>query len=214
MATKYEGIRRAAQLGILRRMDIKGQRLRNGKRTKSMRSKLEGHGMNSHANLRFCSTECPGVFTLRHTELRTVLIRIRKVLARKTLLLTYLHLRGDLHRKFGLKGGLLNLFYLSACLTWRTGELPHAWRRVNLVPILKQGRCTTAAKSYRPKSLTSVISKTMEPMMNARLYHYLEQSACLDKFQSGSRRQTTVNQFVHFTQTVINLTHSKQSPTL
>ncbi|GFN87883.1 reverse transcriptase-like protein [Plakobranchus ocellatus] len=73
------------------------------------------------------------------------------------------------------------------------------------VPILKKGKCVTAAESYRPSSLTSVISKTMGRMGNARLYHYLEQSACLDESQSGFRRhRTTVDQLVRFTQSVIN----------
>ncbi|GFN74194.1 hypothetical protein PoB_000070000 [Plakobranchus ocellatus] len=65
------------------------------------------------------------------------------------------------------KGALFNLFNR----TWRSGELPRAWRTAVFVPILKKGKCVTAAESYRPISLTSVISKTMERMVNARLYH-------------------------------------------
>ncbi|GFO44645.1 reverse transcriptase [Plakobranchus ocellatus] len=104
------------------------------------------------------------------------------------------------------KSVLLNLFNL----TWKSGELPRAWRTAVLVPILKKGKCATAAGSYRPISLTSVISKTMERMVNARLYHYLEQRACLDESQSGFRRhRTTVDQLVRFTQSVINAWQSK-----
>ncbi|GFO13158.1 RNA-directed DNA polymerase from mobile element jockey-like [Plakobranchus ocellatus] len=50
----------------------------------------------------------------------------------------------------------------------------------------------------------------MERMVNARLYHYLEQSACLDESQSGFRRhRTTVDQLVRFTQSVINAWQAK-----
>ncbi|GFN82319.1 hypothetical protein PoB_000882500 [Plakobranchus ocellatus] len=50
----------------------------------------------------------------------------------------------------------------------------------------------------------------MERMVNARLYHDLEQSACLDESQSGFRRhRTTVDQLVRFTQSVINAWQAK-----
>ncbi|GFN80094.1 RNA-directed DNA polymerase from mobile element jockey [Plakobranchus ocellatus] len=58
------------------------------------------------------------------------------------------------------KNVLLNLYNR----TWKSGELPRAWRTAVLVPILKKGKCPTAAGTYRPISLTSVISKTMERM--------------------------------------------------
>ncbi|GFN85544.1 RNA-directed DNA polymerase from [Plakobranchus ocellatus] len=88
-----------------------------------------------------------------------------------------------------------------------------AWRSAVLVPILKKGKCATVAESYRLISITSVISKTMERMMNALLYNYLEQSACLDESQSGFRKPTTtVDQLVPFTQSVINAWQAK-SPT-
>ncbi|GFO35994.1 E3 ubiquitin-protein ligase mib2-like [Plakobranchus ocellatus] len=48
-----------------------------------------------------------------------------------------------------------------------------------------------AAESYPPISLTSVISKIMERMVNVWLYHYREQSACLDESQSGLRAHRT-----------------------
>ncbi|GFO36149.1 reverse transcriptase-like protein [Plakobranchus ocellatus] len=101
---------------------------------------------------------------------------------------------------------LLNLFNR----TWKSGELPRAWRTAVLVPNLKKGKCATAAESYRPISLTSVISKSMERMVNAGLYHYLEQNTCLDESQSGFRRhRTTVDQLVRFTQSVINAWQAK-----
>ncbi|GFO42237.1 RNA-directed DNA polymerase from mobile element jockey-like protein [Plakobranchus ocellatus] len=77
-------------------------------------------------------------------------------------------------------------------------------------PSLKTGKCASVAVSYSPISITSVISKTMERMMNARLYHNLEQSACLDEPQSGfQRHRTSVAQLVHFTQRVIKARQAK-----
>ncbi|GFN90799.1 reverse transcriptase-like protein [Plakobranchus ocellatus] len=104
------------------------------------------------------------------------------------------------------KDTLLNLFNR----TWKSEELPRAWRTAVLVPILKKGKCATATESYLPISFISVISKTMEHMVNARLYHYLEQCACLDESQSGfQKHRTTVDQLVGFTQSVINALQAK-----
>ncbi|GFO04053.1 RNA-directed DNA polymerase from mobile element jockey [Plakobranchus ocellatus] len=104
------------------------------------------------------------------------------------------------------KGTLLNLFNR----TWKSGELPRSWRTAVLVPVLKKGKLATAAESWRPISLISVISKTMKRMVNARLSHYLKQSACLDESQSGfQRHRTTVDQLVQFTQSVINAWQAK-----
>ncbi|GFN90840.1 RNA-directed DNA polymerase from mobile element jockey [Plakobranchus ocellatus] len=72
---------------------------------------------------------------------------------------------------------------------------------------LSHGRSGTNHKKRQrqPTTLTSVISKTMECMVNARLYHHLEQSACRDESQSGFRRhRATVDQLVRLTQSVIN----------
>ena len=57
-----------------------------------------------------------------------------------------------------------------------------------VVPILKKGKKASDLASYRPISLTSTISKTMERMVNGRLYHYMEDSGLLDENQAGFRR--------------------------
>ncbi|GFO04217.1 RNA-directed DNA polymerase from transposon x-element [Plakobranchus ocellatus] len=89
--------------------------------------------------------------------------------------------------------------------TWNSGVLPKDWRTAVLVPILKKGKCSKSVSSYRPISLTSVISKTMERMVNSRLYYHMENNICLDEAQAGFWKDcTTVDQLVHFTQSVIN----------
>ncbi|GFN92289.1 reverse transcriptase-like protein [Plakobranchus ocellatus] len=74
---------------------------------------------------------------------------------------------------------------------------------VVLVPILKKGKCATAAESYHPISLTSVISKIMEHMVNAQLYHHLKQALATTESQTlFQRHRTKVDQLVRCTQSV------------
>ena len=89
--------------------------------------------------------------------------------------------------------------------TWESGTTPTAWRTAVVVPILKKGKKASDPASYRPISLVSTISKTMERMVNGRLYYYMEDGNMLDENQAGFRRhRSTVDQLVLFTQSVIN----------
>ena len=65
---------------------------------------------------------------------------------------------------------LLRLFNSS----WSTGTVPAAWKHSIIVPIPKNGKDPTSAKSYRPISLTSHIGKVMEVMVVNRLRWFLE----------------------------------------
>ncbi|GFN96032.1 RNA-directed DNA polymerase from mobile element jockey-like, partial [Plakobranchus ocellatus] len=95
--------------------------------------------------------------------------------------------------------------------TWTSGVLPRAWRTAVLVPMLKKGKNAKTTSSYRPISLTSVICKTIERMVNARLVHYLERNSYLDEAQAGFRKNmTTTDQLVRFTQSVIDAWQSRQ----
>ena len=89
--------------------------------------------------------------------------------------------------------------------------MPKAWRTAIVVPIFKKGKSPKDISSYRPISLTSTICKTMERMLNARLYHLLEEGDLLDDNQAGFRRyRSTTDQLVHFTQSVINAWQDRQ----
>ena len=72
--------------------------------------------------------------------------------------------------------------------TWNSGQSPKVWRTAIVVPIFKKGKSPKDTSSYRPTSLTSTICKTMERMVNARLYHLLEEDDLLDDNQAGFRR--------------------------
>ena len=99
------------------------------------------------------------------------------------------------------KNALLRLYNRS----WQSGTSPPSSRTAVIVPILKKGKAASDIASYRPISLLSSISKTMERMVNGRLYAYMEDNDLLDENQAGFRRhRSTVDQLVLFTQSVIN----------
>jgi len=58
--------------------------------------------------------------------------------------------------------------------SWATGTLPQTWREARMIPILKKGKYSKQAVSYRPISLTSCVGETMERVVNQRLKRYLE----------------------------------------
>ena len=88
--------------------------------------------------------------------------------------------------------------------TWECGKLPNTWRKATLIPVLKPGKPADDVRSYRPISLTSCLSKTMERMVNARLYKYLEDAKLIDDVQAGFRKKrSTTDQLVSFTESVV-----------
>jgi len=53
---------------------------------------------------------------------------------------------------------------------WLTGNFPSSWRQSYVVPIPKPGKDTSDPTNYHPIALTSCVCKTMERMVNNRLY--------------------------------------------
>ena len=88
-----------------------------------------------------------------------------------------------------LRAELLTLINLS----FQQGVVPKEWRISTIVPIPKPNKDHTVTMSYRPVSLTSVISKLAERVIGGRLRHFLERSGVLSSAQSGFRtgRSTT-----------------------
>ena len=68
------------------------------------------------------------------------------------------------------KHALLRLYNLP----WQSGTTQPTWQTAVVIPILKKGKKASDLASYRPISFTSTISKTMERMVNGRLYQYME----------------------------------------
>ncbi|PWV16258.1 putative Endonuclease-reverse transcriptase/Reverse transcriptase (RNA-dependent DNA polymerase) [Trypanosoma cruzi] len=63
------------------------------------------------------------------------------------------------------------LRFLLRCInhSWTTGTIPAEWRRATIVPLLKPGKSPELLESYRPISLTSIVSKVAEKMVLKRL---------------------------------------------
>ena len=71
---------------------------------------------------------------------------------------------------------------------WSTGQVPMAWKHAIVLPILKNGKDRTVPSSYRPISLTSILSKVMEKMASNRLQWYMERYELFNLQQSGFRK--------------------------
>ncbi|GFT87273.1 probable RNA-directed DNA polymerase from transposon X-element [Trichonephila clavipes] len=74
---------------------------------------------------------------------------------------------------------------------------PKSWKTAVVVPILKPGKNSALAKSYRPISLLPVLSKLAEKIILARLNDYLEREKILIPEQHGFRpRLSTSHQLL------------------
>ena len=98
--------------------------------------------------------------------------------------------------------GIYLLLHL-ANLSWRLKRCPGNWTSATIIPILKSGKPADQLGSYRPISLTSVISKVVERMVNNRLNFFLEDNNKLSPAQAGFRKmRSTEDQLLHATQSI------------
>ena len=101
---------------------------------------------------------------------------------------------------------LLDVFNQS----WNTGNFPAKWKEAILIPILKKGKDKNRKDSYRPISLLSCLSKTMERMVNKRLQNHLERNGLISQTQSGFRKnRSTEDQVAFLAQEVENAFQEK-----
>ena len=99
-------------------------------------------------------------------------------------------------------------------LTLQTGELPRAWKNAIITPILKKGKAPEELSSYRPISLTSVLGKIAERMINSRLYWWLEKSGIINQNQAGFRAgQRTEDQLFRLSQRILDGFQRKEHTT-
>ena len=66
--------------------------------------------------------------------------------------------------------------------------VPSLWKVANVVAVPKPNGDLTQAKGYRPISLLSCLSKTLENIVTARLTYILEHNQCLSSAQFGFRQ--------------------------
>jgi len=84
-----------------------------------------------------------------------------------------------------------------------TGEVPTAWKRAIIIPLLKSGKPASQIASFRPISLTSCLMKTLERMVVNRLYYMAETRGWLTSAQAGFRKQRSCeDQILRLTQGV------------
>ncbi|GFT05544.1 uncharacterized protein LOC103524116 [Trichonephila clavipes] len=81
--------------------------------------------------------------------------------------------------------------------SWKYG-VPAIWKKAIVVPIPKKNKPLDDLNSYRPISLTSILSKVMERMITSRLDWYLETNNLLNSSQAGFRKCQSTNQQVVF----------------
>ncbi|GFS49551.1 probable RNA-directed DNA polymerase from transposon BS [Trichonephila clavipes] len=81
--------------------------------------------------------------------------------------------------------------------SWKYG-VPAIWKKAIVVLIPEKNKPLDDSNSYRPISLTSILSKVMERMITSRLDWYLETNNLLTSSQAGFRKCQSTNQQVVF----------------
>ncbi|GFS44901.1 probable RNA-directed DNA polymerase from transposon BS [Trichonephila inaurata madagascariensis] len=95
--------------------------------------------------------------------------------------------------------------------TWG-GSFPSYWRKADVLPILKPKKDPTDIQSFRPISLTSILSKLSERMIVDRLQYYMDNCDHISEKQAGFRwSYNMIEQIVRLTQHIKDGFQKKQS---
>lgn len=90
-------------------------------------------------------------------------------------------------------GPLCSLFF--KC--YKAKEYPLSWRSAIVQPIPKKGN-KTEPKNYRPIAITSVLAKTMEKVINAKIMRFLADTQQLSDHQYGFRSQRSTGDLMTY----------------
>ena len=71
---------------------------------------------------------------------------------------------------------------------WESGDYPEDWKKYAVIPIIKPGKTSNEASSYRPISLASCLLKTFERIVNNRLVWWIESNRIISTTQYGGRK--------------------------
>ncbi|PKU29706.1 rna-directed dna polymerase from mobile element jockey- hypothetical protein [Limosa lapponica baueri] len=77
--------------------------------------------------------------------------------------------------------GLLSIIFERS---WRTGEVPEDWRKVNVTPVFRKGKKEDLG-NYRPVSLTSIPEKMMEQLILGIISKHMEEKKAIRSSQHG-----------------------------
>ena len=96
--------------------------------------------------------------------------------------------------------------------SWKEGAVPEQWKLAHVKFLRKRGKKTYHdASSYRPISLTSYLCKSLERIINRRLYGFCEHFNILDQEQEGFRRfRGTTDALLRITQDIYNGFNNKE----
>jgi len=87
------------------------------------------------------------------------------------------------------------------------GELPLDWKVANVCPIYKSG-CHKDPANYRPVSVTSIVSKTLEHIIYSNIMAHLNKESLITDTQHGFRQgrscETQLAMFVHEIQSTLD----------
>lgn len=76
---------------------------------------------------------------------------------------------------------------------WKESFFPNQWKISTIVPIAKPGKDHNNPLNYRPISLTSIVCKIFERMINSRLTDYFDINKGISNIQCGSRKKRSTN---------------------
>lgn len=95
-------------------------------------------------------------------------------------------------------------------MIWDSAELPSSWTKALIIPILKPNKDPLVLESYRPISLTSVLCKILERVINNRLRWILESENLLNNAQCAFRPARSTTDQLLYLQHSINEAFSKK----
>ena len=85
-------------------------------------------------------------------------------------------------------------------LSLNCGYIPKSWKIGIVIPVLKEGKDSSEAGSYRPISLLSALGKTLELLVTLVLSDFLENNGQLPEHQFGFRaKRSTTDALFRFT---------------
>ena len=91
-----------------------------------------------------------------------------------------------------------------------SGVLPSDWKKANICPVFKKGR-RDEAKNYRPISLTSICSKTMEHILFHNIMSHLNSNNILIENQHGFRAgHSCATQLLTLTEDILHALDQKK----
>jgi len=79
---------------------------------------------------------------------------------------------------------------------WETGIVLSLWKKTIVVPVLKTDKDHKNTASYRPISLTSIVGKSMERIINTTLNCLLETNNIIANEQAGFRIHRSTNEHI------------------